>query len=291
MAMTSPAVSLAIEAMWGNIKPTLAALKKLGQTDFSAEAPSVNIKPGQTIKIPISSVSKASEYNATSNHYRTGGETTWAELVAKHYLQGFDLTGVNIDQGVDASRVKQLFTSRAGTGVAMAALDATRAALDGCTVSTAVTLAASPDLEAYLGLGCGQSWLDRAGATLAVSGTELAKIKGAFAAAHVMGTETELAQFMGFKDLVHVPGLTARLAIVPAGSLGYIARVPAILARYMEAGVETDPDTGLSVGIVVADDQDHNRLIANADLWFGCAVQTSAAGATTPGIIKVGTAA
>ena len=50
---------------------------------------------------------------------------------------------------------------------------------------------------------------------------------------------------------------------------------------------ETDPDTGLSVGIVIASDQDHNRLIANADLWFGCTVQGCAAAASTAGIIKV----
>ena len=45
--------------------------------------------------------------------------------------------------------------------------------------------------------------------------------------------------------------------------------------------------------IVIADDQDHNRLIANADLWFGCAVRSAAAAATSAakGIIKVGTAA
>ncbi len=43
MSMTSPALTLSIEAMFGNIKPTLTAIKKLGVTDFSAEKPGVDI--------------------------------------------------------------------------------------------------------------------------------------------------------------------------------------------------------------------------------------------------------
>ena len=84
--------------------------------------------------------------------------------------------------------------------------------------------------------------------------------------------------------------MTARAAIVPANSFGSIARVPTIVSRYLEVGTETDPDTGLSVGIVIADDQDHNRLIANADIWFGCAVQGAPASANKAGIVKLGTA-
>ena len=95
---------------------------------------------------------------------------------------------------------------------------------------------------------------------------------------------------MGLADMIVIPGMTARCAIVPPSALGFIGRVPAILARYAEAGTETDPDTGFAVGIVVADDQAANRQIVNADFWFGCTVQTCAAAATTPGIIKVGTA-
>ena len=59
MALTSPALTLSVEAMFANIKPTLTALKKLGITDFSADAPGVDIKPGNTIKVPVSSVAAA----------------------------------------------------------------------------------------------------------------------------------------------------------------------------------------------------------------------------------------
>lgn len=295
MALTSPALTLAVEAMFGNIKPTLDALKKLGITDFSSEKPSAEIKPGATIKVPVSSVSAASEYNAETNHYRTGGTTDWATLTATHYLQGFDITGVNIDQGVNASRMKQLFTSRAGTGIAMAAQNAVKTAIDGVTASTAaagkIAAVATITMEGYMGIGEGLDWLDKATSVLAVNGTELASIRAKFAANHIVGTPTELAQFMGFKDLVVIPGMTARAAIVPANSFGSIARVPTIVSRYLEVGTETDPDTGLSVGIVIADDQDHNRLIANADIWFGCAVQGAPASANKPGVVKLGAAA
>jgi hypothetical protein len=285
MALTSPALTLSIEAMFANIKPTLTAIKKLGVTDFSAAAPGVDIKPGATIKVPVSSVSAAAAYDATSNNYRTGGKTDWAELTATHYLQGFDITGVNVDQGVDASKMKQLFTARAGTGIAMACQDAVKSALDGVTASTKVTKPEAAD--AMLALGDDVAWLDKATSVLAVNGTFLASIKAKFAAINITGTLTELAQYMGFADMVLIPGMAASCAIVPANSIGFIGRVPAILADYKEVGTETDPDTGLSVGIVVASDQDHNRLIANADLWFGCTVQGCAAAASTAGIIKV----
>ena len=159
MALTSPALTLAVEAMFGNIKPTLNALKKLGVTDFSAEKPAVEIKPGMTIKVPVSSVSAASEYNASTNNYRTGGDTDWATLTAKHYLQGFDITGVNVDQGVDASRMKQLFTARAGTGIAMAIQNVVKTSIDGVKTSTAASGKIAPvaniTMEGYMGIGDG----------------------------------------------------------------------------------------------------------------------------------------
>ena len=297
MALTSPALTLSIEALFGNIKPTLDAVKKLGFTDFSTEKPGVDIKPGATIKVPVSSVSAASAYNEDSNNYETGGDTSWATLTATHYLQGFDITGTNVDQGVNAGRMKQLFTGRAGTGIAMAIQGAIKTAFDTNSivpVSTGVTIAAAGTAAAadYLGLASDVSWLDKSTSVLAVNGTELAYIKSKFAAINVVPASlTELGQYMGFKDLVLIPGMTARMVIVPANSLGFIARVPEIIADYKEIGVETDPDTGLSVGIVIASVQKTNKLVANADLWFGCATQASAAAAGSAGIVKVGTAA
>jgi hypothetical protein len=181
--------------------------------------------------------------------------------------------------------MKQLFTARAGTGIAMACQNAVKSALDGVTASTKVTKPEAAD--AMLALGDDVAWLDKATSVLAVNGTFLASIKAKFAAINITGTLTELAQYMGFADMVLIPGMAASCAIVPANSIGFIGRVPAILADYKEVGTETDPDTGLSIGIVVASDQDHNRLIANADLWFGCTVQGCAAAASTAGIIKV----
>lgn len=294
MALTSPALTLAVEAMFANIKPTLDVIKRLGPTDFSADAPGVEIKPGATIKIPVSDITAASAYNETSNNYLTGGQTNWASLTATHYLQGFDLTGTNIDQGVNASRIKQLFTSRAGSGIALACQNAIKTAIDGVAASTAtagkIAATSSITMEGYMGIGEGLNWLDKANSVLVVNGPEMASIRAKFAADHVVGTQTELAQFMGFKDLVVIPGMTARAAIVPANSIGFMSRVPSIVAKYQEVGVETDPETGLSIGIVVADDQAKNRLVANADLWFGCTVQGAPAAAGTAGIVKLATA-
>lgn len=294
MALTSPAVTLAVEALFANIKPTLDVIKRLGPTDFSADAPGIAIKPGATIKVPVSSIDAASAYNESSNNYLTGGTTNWASLTATHYLQGFDLTGTNVDQGVNASRVKQLFTARAGTGIALACQNAIKNAIDGVASSTAaagkIAATATITMDGYMGIGEGLSWLDKATSVLVVNGPEMASIRAKFAADHVVGTQTELAQFMGFKDIVVIPGMTARAAIVPANAIGFIARVPSIIANYKEVGVETDPDTGLSVGIVVASDQAKNRLVANADLWFGCTVQAAPAAAGTAGIVKLATA-
>ena len=94
---------------------------------------------------------------------------------------------------------------------------------------------------------------------------------------------------LGFRDVIVVPGMTARAVIVPVSSIGFMGRVPAIVADYKETGVETDPDSGLAIGIVVADDQKLNRVVVNGDLWFGVCAKSANAGATEAGIIKVGT--
>lgn len=293
MALTSPGLTLAVPAMFGNIKPAISTLTRIGMTDFSADAPSTDVKPGATVKIPVSSVSAASAYNDSTNNYLTGGSTNWATLTASHYLQGFDIKGANIDEGVDAAKIKQLFAYRAGKGIASAVLGNVRDALDGVTASTAVTIpaVASVTITDYLGLSACKPWLNGQDSVLVVNGTEYAKIKAVFAAQNVIGDDKALASFLGFADLVCVAGMTARAVIVPNGSVGFIGRVPAIIARYMESGTQTDEDTGLAVGIVVADDQDHNRLVVNADLWFGSTVLSAPATAATAGCIKVGTAA
>ena len=293
MALTSPALTLATEAMFGNIKPALDLLKRLGPTDFSAGAPEYVVKPGATIKVPVSSIAAASAYNASTNNYLTGGNTDWASLTSAHYLQGFDITGVNVDQGVDSKRMEQLFTRRAGTGIAYAVQGALKTALDGATLSTGVTIPAvgTATIDSYMGLNGVKDWFTGSLSALAVNGTEYANIKSLFAAKGIVGTDTQLAQYLGFKDLILVPGMTARVVIVPDGAMGFLGRVPAIIANYPEAGVETDADTGLSVGIVIADDQATNKRVANADLWFGCYLISANATASTAGAIKVGTSA
>lgn len=289
MAISAPGLTLAVEALFAFIRPSLVNLTKLGATDFSDGTPGVDVKPGATIKVPVSSVSAASVYDDTTNNYLTGGATTWATLTAAHYLQGFDMKGTDIDAGVNAPRIRQLFSRRAGMGIVMAAQGVTKTALDAVTVSTAVTLPAAPTIAQYAALGGDLSWLDKASSVLAVSGTELGLIKGTFFDKGVVGTDQELAGYLGYADMVMVPGQSSRIVIVPSSALGYMGRVPEIIARYAEAGVETDPETGLSLGIVVADDQGKNRQVVNGDLWFGCTVQSSAAGAATAGCVNVGT--
>ena len=139
-------------------------------------------------------------------------------------------------------------------------------------------------------LATARAWFDPANATLCVNGAELSKLKGVFHGAHLSATRESMAEELGFRKVVLVPGMTARACIVPYSSIGFIARVPAIVARYISAGTATDADSGLSIGIVVADDQKNNRIVANADLWFGVAALSANAAATTKGIIKVGTA-
>lgn len=287
--LTSPGLVIAVEALFGHIRGTITNLAKLGATDFSDASPGVDVKPGTTIKVPVSSVSAASEYDEDSNNYLTGGDTSWATLTATHYLQGFDLKGVDIDNGVNAPKIKQLFSRRAGAGIALACQGVTRAALDAVTASTGVTLPAAPTIAQYEALAGTVTWLDKASAVLAVNGTEAGLIKGAFFDKGVAGNDQQLAAYLGVADIVIIPGMTARACIVPPSAMGFIGRVPSIIARYAEAGAETDPDTGLSIGIVVADDQTLNRQIVNGDLWFGATVLSASAGATSAGVIKVGT--
>ena len=291
MALTSPALTVAVPALFGAVRPALDLLRRIGPTDFSADAPDYDVKPGATVKIPVSTVSAASVYNDSTNNYLTGGTTNWASLVCSHYLQGYDISGVNVDQGVDAAKMKQIFALRAGKSIAAAAMGNVRTALDGVTASTAVKLpaVASCAIADYQTLGSSLTWLDRANAVLACNPTEYAKLKAVFAAANVIAPDEELAKFIGFRDIVCIPGLTSRAVIVPDGSVGFLARVPTIVADYPEYGVETDEESGLSIGIVRAVDQDHNRVVVNADLWFGTSVLSAPAGAGTAGAVNVGT--
>lgn len=290
MALTSPGLTLAIPALFGMIKPQVDALRKLGAVDFAASADGIMpVKPGATIKVPISSVTAAAEYNYDNNNYCTGGETSWASLTATHYLQGFDISGENVDQGVSQARMEGLFSRRAGAGIAAAMQGAVKTALDGATTSTGVTVPAigTAVLSDYMNIGSDLTWLNKSTSALAVNGAALADIKKLFAAGHIIGTDEQLAQFMGFKDIVLVPGMTARFAVVPDTAIGFVARVPAIVANYEQFGTEVDEDTGLAVGIVVANDQCHNRKIVNADLWFGAKLLSANAAATQAGVVKI----
>lgn len=299
MAISSLALAMSVEAMFANIKPALDTLQKLGACDFSKEAPGIDIKPNSTLKIPISSVAAANAFNASSNNYHTGGTTTFADLTATHYLQGFDVSGEDIDAGVNVGRIKNIFAVRAGESIAMAAMAALKTALAACTTQsgsgsislTAITTgqsATSPTLEEYLNLASGVTWLNKEQSVLAVNGTLLANIKKVLAAAYVApASKKELAEFLGFKDIVLVPGMTPRACIVPAGSIGFISRVPTLAVKYSEAGIETEQESGLSVGIVVAEDGAANRKVVNADLWFGVAKQSASATCSTSGIIKI----
>ena len=108
MALTSPGLTLAIDALFGNIKPQLDLIRRLGATDFAAENPGVDIKPGTTMKVPLSTVSAALAFDDDTNNYLTGGDTAYGTLTCTHFLQGYDMRGTNIDAGVNAPRIKQL---------------------------------------------------------------------------------------------------------------------------------------------------------------------------------------
>ena len=297
MAIENVGLVQAIEILFGMIRPRINDLRRLGATDFSSESPNMEIKPGATLKYLVSSVAAASEYNETTNNYLTGGSTAAASLTATHFLQGYDLKGADVDNGSvgNVSRITQNFSMRASAGIGLAASGVVGSALTAVTTSTGITLPENPEAADYDGLFGqidAQNKVNALGSVLAATGTELGKIKAAFHAKGIhVGGPADIAAEMGFADCVVVAGATGRIWVVPQLSLGFIGRVPAILADYESAGADTDPETGLSIGIVVANSQATNKKVVNADLWFGCATQSANAAASTAGIVKVGTAA
>ena len=290
MALSSPGLVLAVPATFGYIKPQLDLIRRLGATDFSAEDPGLKTKPGVTVKYPLSAVSKALAFDDDTNNYLTGGNTEYGQLTATHFLQGYDMRGTDIDKGSNAARIKQLFSMRAGTGMSMAIQDVLRGALDGTQASTGVQIVASPTLAQYDDLAADIKWLNKANSALVVNGAEAAKIRAAMHTQHLSATPDSMAAELGFRDVIVVPGMTARAVIVPVSSIGFMAGVPTIVADYKEYGTETDEDSGLTIGVVVANDQKLNRIVVNSDLWFGACALSANAAATTAGIIKVGTA-
>lgn len=288
--ITAPGITLAIDALFGNMKPNVDVLRKMGMTDFSAEAPGLDIKPGTTMKVPLSTVTEALEYDEDSNNYLTGGDTEYGTLTATHFLQGYDIKGVDVDKGVNAPRIKQLFSYRCAGGCSMAMLGVLKTSLNGVTASTGVQIPDSPDLANYTGMAADLKWLHREMATLVVNGAEWSKIQAAMHAKNLSATKANAAEELGFASIVVLPGMKPRACIVPAFSMGFIGRVPAIVADYEQSGAETDPDSGLTIGLVVANDQEHNRKVINGDLWFGAIALSAPAAADSAGIIKVGTA-
>ncbi len=296
MALENPGLVQASDALFGAIKPMVNDLRKLGCTDFTDGMPNLDIKPGATLKVRVSSVAAASEYNEETNNYTTGGDTAWASLTATHFLQGFDLKGADVDNGAVGivSSIKQNFSMRASCGISLAMSGVLGTALDGVTTSTGITLPANPTIDEYnglLGQITGKNKVNALGSILVLSGVELGKIKAAFFNKGINpGSLAELAALLNFRDAVLATGVNGRLWVAPPLSLGFIARVPTIIADYESAGIETDPETGLSIGIVVANVQATNKKIVNADLWLGASTLSANAAATEAGIIKVGTA-
>lgn len=290
MALSSPSVVTAIPAFFGAIKPAVDFLKRLGVTDFAKTQPLA--APGATTKIPVASIAAASAYDASSNNYGTAGDTAWATISPVHFTKGFDVTGAVCDEGLDADRLKQIFSLRAAGSIAAGVQANVAGVLDGVTTSTGVTVAAaaSATLADYMSLAGCKSWLNPAATVLAVGGTDYAKIRALCVGAGIAGDDKLIGQMLGFKDLVLVPQMTDRMCLVPDGALAFYTRVPQLIADYKESGVETDPESGLSVGFFVNSKADTNTLIVGADLWFGAAHQDCAAAATAPGIINVGTA-
>ena len=172
----------------------------------------------------------------------------------------------------------------------MAMLGVLKTSLNGVTTSTGVTIPASTGLADYTGMAADLKWLHREMATLVVNGAEWSLIQAAMHAKNLSATKANAAEELGFASIVVLPGMTPRAVIVPAFSMGFIGRVPAIVADYEQAGAETDPDSGLTLGLVVANDQEHNRKVINGDLWFGAIALSAKADASEAGIIKVGTA-
>ena len=171
--------------------------------------------------------------------------------------------------------------------------NAIRTSLDGTTLSTGVKIPAvgSATLAHYDGLATAKDWYDPAEACLVVNGTEYSNIKQLMHAAHLSAAPQSIAEELGFKKVIVLAGMTARACIVPYSSIGFISRVPALIADYEESGVETDEKSGLAVGIVVASERGDNKRVVSGDLWFGVAsISASANATTTKGIIKVGTA-
>lgn len=291
MALSSPSAVAAVAAFFGAIRPCTDFLKRLGTTDFAKTAPGDFAAPGAKIKIPVASIAAASSYDADNNNYGTGGTTTLAEMTPSHFLQGYDCSGAVCDEGFDVDRLKQIFSKRAAGAIAAAVQGAVATAIDGTTTSTGVTIpaAANATLADYCGLAGAKSWINGAASVLAVGGADYAKIRALAVGAGIAGDDKLLGNVLGFRDLVLVPQMTDRLAIVPDGSLGFFTRVPQLIAKYDEAGVETDDESGLSVGFFVNGKKDTNTVVVGADLWFGCAVVTANAGATTAGIVNVGT--
>ena len=194
-----------------------------------------------------------------------------------HFLQGLRRKGVDIDNGVpgNVSRLTQLFSMRAAAGIGIAASGVAASALTGVTASTGVTLPASPDHTGYDGLYGqvdAQNKINGQGRGARHHGHGAGQDQGSIPREGYPHRWREGYRRRAWLDCVAIPGATGAHLGYPPLALGFIGRVPTIIADYESGGLRHDPETGLAIGIVVANAQANNKKIVNADLWFGCAV-------------------
>lgn len=285
----SAALSASVGELFAKATPALAKVAQLGFTDFAATAPEFYIAPNATIKAPLFGSGVAAAFAAGSNDFLSGSEQT-GTMTASNLLIGHSITGQTLD-GIDgAPRIKQIFAARAGMGLGAGAIALACTALDSASTSSInIPAIGTVTLAQYQGLVNKKDWIQPALSVLVLNGAEMANVKALFAANGVIATPEELAAYLGFAAVVCMP-TTARAFIIPEGCFGMLGRVPTLVANYRESGVEVDPETGLAVNIVVADDQASNKIKVSANAWLAAGIKSySSSAATVPGVIKIGT--
>lgn len=256
-AIANPSSSPAIVTLASKVilaaKPAMTKFADF-VADFSADA----VEPGTTLKIGVNTATKASTFDSSTNNYATGKESiSFAPVTFAHYVDSETFTDSQLVE-VPVS-VFDRAGAACGRGVMLAITDAVDTAIQGLN-TTATSLEVPHDgslAKKDIAALAGATVNDPARCVLVLSRAYWAKAISLFDAG-VYGGPEAIRQgrldggVFGFKAIQwssKVP-TGAVGVIIPEDALVVASRAVPCYAKgaYTDYALESDPETGLTVG-------------------------------------------
>lgn len=230
---------------------------RLFSTDFTADA----VQPGTTLKIPVYKA-QAAAFNAESNDYENpDGTVTWASITfGNHVKSTFEFTDKDFLEFA-RSGVWENATRASGESIALSIVDAVGGLVTAANITNDETLASITLANiAALRKTCVDYGIEPSKTVLLLDPANFAVLLSLLPSLAYGGSEAirngVIPSLYGFKAVSEFSGFKATEttlvgALIPEDAIAVAGRVVPVdsPAVYQEVGTETDPQSGLTLGI------------------------------------------